>query len=403
MRVLMVHSFHHPRGGDTTYTRDLTRLLADAGDEVIPLAMRHPDNDPSIWARHFPSWVDLRANDDPVARGRAALRMLWSAEAARACRRLVSEARPDIAHIQHVHRHLTPSVLRPLRRAGVPVVWTVHDYELICPSAHLYARGAACERCADGRYRHAVETRCKWGSRGASLAVAAEKRLHRWLGVWAMVDRFLCPSAHLARTLVRFGVPADRVQHLENFLDLTHRPPGDSPGEGWLYAGRLSEEKGVQVAIEAARRLPGVPLYIYGDGPMRNTLERQAADLPWVRFLGHRPRPELAARLAAVRAVVVPSLWPENFPYAVLEAQAAARAVVASDIGGIPEQITHGRDGLLFPPGDAEALARAVRHLLTDPARARQLGAAARTRVESRLQPADHLRRLRRVYAEVAR
>jgi len=401
VRVLMVHSFHHARGGDATYTRDLSALLRQAGDEVVPLAMRHPDNDPSVWERRFPSWVDFRQTEDPVARGRAALRMLWSAEAARACRRLIADARPDIAHIQHVHRHLTPSVLRPLRRAGVPIVWTVHDYELICPSAHLFAQGAVCERCADGRYHHALETRCKWGSTSASLAVAVEKTLHRALGVWSMVDRFLCPSAHLARTLVRFGVPADRVEHLENCLDTGDRAPGREPGEGWLYAGRLTEEKGVQVAIAAARKLPGHPFYICGDGPMRSTLERQAADLPWVHFLGQRPRAELAQRLATVRAVVVPSLWPENFPYAVLEAQAAARAVVASDIGGIPEQITHGRDGLLVPPGDADALARTVARLLSDPDRAQRIGAAGRVRVETRLRPDEHLRRLRRVYAEV--
>ncbi len=401
MRVLMVHSFHHPRGGDATYTRSLTRLLEADGTQVVPFAMRHPDNEPSVWEHRFPSWVDFRGTGDPTARARAAMRMMWSAEAARACRQVIDVARPDVAHIQHVHRHLTPSILAPLRRAGVPIVWTVHDYELVCPSGHLFTQGAPCERCRGHRYFEAVRHRCKWDQRAASTAVAVEKSLHRLLGVWDRVDRFLCPSRYLADTLVRFGVDAARVQHLPNFLDTDRITPGEDPGEGWLYAGRLTEEKGVQVAIEAARRLPDVPLWICGAGPLEGQLRHQARDLPWVHFLGQLPRAELARRLQTVRVVIVPSLWPENFPYAVLEAQAANRAVVASRIGGIPEQIDDGVDGRLVPPDDVAALADAVRDLVTHPQRALAMGRAGRRRVRETLRPGHHLRTLNTVYSNL--
>ena len=392
MKVLMIHTFHHPRGGDTTYAALLVRLLEEAGHRVVPLAMRHPDNDPSPWEQRWPAWVEPRLAD-----ARSALSLAWSHDAARATADLVAEVRPDVAHIQHVHRHLTPSVLEPLRRAGVPVVWTVHDYELICPEGHLFDGRAPCERCRGHHYWQAAVHRCKWGQVLPSVAVAAEKALHHRLGVWNKVDRFLCPSAFLARKLVEFGVPEERVRVLPNALDAGL--PASGGGEGWLVAGRLSPEKGVDVAIAAARLLPGHRLWICGDGPERGRLE--AAAPPDVRFLGHLPRERLARLIREVAVVAVPSRWWENLPYAVLEAQAAGRAVVASAMGGIPEQIDNGVDGLLVPAENPPALAEAVGGLLADPERAHRLGAAAAARVRRDLAPDAHLAAILAHYREV--
>ncbi|MEL6341800.1 MAG: glycosyltransferase [Myxococcota bacterium] len=398
MRVLMIHTFHHPRGGDSTYTRSLTRLLEQRGHDVIPLAMRHPDNDPSPWEARFPPWVDMREVNTPLQGLLAGRRMMWSRPAARSCAALIDDVRPDVAHLQHVHRHLTPSVLDPLNAAGIPVVWTVHDYELICPAGHLFSQGEPCERCKDGDYRHAVRRRCKWGELLPSAAVALEKTMHRLRRVWWRVDRFLCPSQFLANKLVEFGVPAARVHALHNPLDLSEHRAGQGPGQGWLYAGRLADEKGVQVILRAAKMLPDRPLRICGDGPMARSLKQQARDLPWVRFLGHLPPEQLAEQIRSARVIAVPSRWYENFPYAVLEAQAAARAVVASRIGGIPEQITDGVDGRLVPPDDPRALARAVGELLDDPAQAQRLGQAGRARVGDTLRPADHVDAIVQLY-----
>jgi len=393
VKVLMVNTFHHARGGDSTYTRGLTRLLEGAGHEVVPLAMRHPDNDPSPWEHRFLPWVDLRDPGGPFARARLLPRALWSRRAARACAGLVADTRPDIAHLQHIHRHITPSVLAPLRAAGIPIVWTLHDYELICPEGHLFSQGAPCEACRGHRYGAAIQRRCKWGRLGPSIVAAAEKRLHHLLSVWNQVDRFLCPSRFLADTMVRFGVPADRVVHRPNFLEAGAmpgpRPAGSRPI--WLYAGRLSPEKGVDVAIAAARALPGADLWICGTGPEEARLRAIAHGAPNIRFLGHLPQRILSRHIRTARAVVVPSRWFENFPYAVLEAQAAGCAVVASRIGGIPEQIDDGVDGLLVRPDDADVLRAALQRLLTEPGLAQRLGDAGARRVRARLSPDSHL------------
>lgn len=391
MKVLMINTFHHPRGGDATYTRGLSRLLESAGHTVIPLAMRHPDNEPSPWEQRFVSWVDPRGARTWAERLRVLPRALWSHEAARAAAALVAEERPDLAHLQHVHRHLTPSVLGPLRAAKIPVVWTLHDYELICPAGTLFSQGRPCERCQGHRYSEAVRLRCKWGDPLASAAAALEKTLHHWAGVWERVDHFLAPSQFLADALVRFGLPAARITHIPNFVDATAWRPSREPGQGWVFAGRLTDEKGVDVLLEAARRIPEVPGVICGVGPAEGRLRARARDLPQVRFLGHLPSDQLAETLRRSAVVAVPSLWPENFPYAVTEAQACGRPVVASAVGGIPEQIDPCVDGVLVPPGDAAALARAIAGLVENPSSASAIGAAGRHRIEQRLRPADHL------------
>lgn len=375
--VLMVSSFWHPRGGDTTCMFSMVRGLEARGHTVVPFAMRHPDNLPSVWESHFPSALGVPEARPPELYWRAAQAM-WSPLAARALRGLLAQVRPDVAHVHHLHRHLTPSVLVPLHEAGIPVVWTVHDYELVCPNGQLYADGAPCERCLGHRYQEAVRHRCKHDSLAESAAVAAEKALHHRLDAFRHVDRFLCPSRFLADRLLRFGLDPARLVHLPNGVE-PPPPPAPAPAARWLYAGRITAEKGVRDLLAAARLLPEHPLTVCGDGPL--LAELRASAPAHVTFTGALSPVEVRRRLAHADVVVVPSRWPENDPYAVLEAQAAGRAVVASAIGGIPEQVTDDVDGVLVPPAQPPALAAAVRALLADPARRTRLGEAAAARI----------------------
>jgi glycosyltransferase involved in cell wall biosynthesis len=328
-------------------------------------------------------------------------RVIWSRDASQLCAQLIDENQPDLAHLQHVHRHITPSILEPLNRAGIPVIWTVHDYELICPEGHLFAPDGPCTRCSGHRYWEAVRHQCKWGSRIPSAAAALEKQFHRLKRIWERVDWFLCPSRFLAEKLVEFGIPTEKVVPFPNFIEAPRETGTWKAGKGWLYAGRLTEEKGVDVVIEAARQLPGYPLWICGTGPELESLKKRAHGLNHVHFMGHLPRARLTALLSEAGAVCVPSRWYENFPFAVLEAQALARPVVASRIGGIPEQIEDGVDGLLIPPGDPLALGRAITSLLETPELARRISLAGSRRVREQLAPGPHMDRILALYYEV--
>lgn len=383
MNVLMVHSFWHARGGDTTCMFSEVAGLEARGHTVIPFAMRHPNNLPSPWENRFPTWTDIwHAQGAGLALSVAAA--IYNPQAARALDALLTDVNVDVAHIHHLHRHLTPSILDVLRRHRVPVVWTVHDYELICPNGLLYTDEAFCTRCRDHRYGEAVRHRCKRGDTAQSAAVALEKWTHARLRIWDKVDRFLAPSRFLADRLCEFGIDEHRVQHLPNGIAVP-ATAASAPGAlfahaDWLFAGRLSAEKGVADLLAAAALLPEHRLLVLGDGPARIGLP----PLPNVHFAGSVVPEQVASALGRVRVAVVPSRWPENFPYAVLEAQLAGCAVVATRVGGIPEQIDDGVDGILVEPADPAALAHAVRGLLAEPARAAELGRAGQTRVRSK-------------------
>jgi glycosyltransferase involved in cell wall biosynthesis len=396
VNVLLCSSFLHPRGGDTTCVYAMWNGLVAQGHTVVPFAMRHPANHPSPWEVRFPPQLDVWGVTG-LERLAAVAASIHSVAAARAMAALLADHRPDVAHLHHVHRHLTPSILGPLRRARVPVVWTVHDYELICPNGQLYAAGAVCTRCKGHAYGNAVRLRCKRDDLAQSAAVALEKWVHARMGLWEKVDRFACPSRFLADQLVAFGVPAHRVVHLPNPVEPA--PAGGAVGDHWVYAGRLSAEKGVDDLLAAARLLPNRALHVYGDGPERARLQRIAP--AHVRFFGNVPPARLAEALRLAGAVAVPSRWPENFPYAVLEGQLAARAVVASAVGGIPEQIDDGVDGVLVPPQDPRRMALSVGALLDDPARAAALGERGRARVLRDRALAPFLARLTSLYAEL--
>jgi glycosyltransferase involved in cell wall biosynthesis len=402
VKVLLVQSFLHPRGGDTTCASLLRERLEADGVEVIPFAMRHPDNEPSPWETRFPPWRDARGGTT-LSRARAAAGSIWSRRAARDLARLLRDVRPDVAHVHHVHRHLTPSVLWPLAEARVPVVWTVHDYELLCPAGTLHAPnadapGTACSRCTPTDPWAAVRLRCKRDDVAQSALFAVEKWVHGRLAVLERIERFIAPSAFLAGRLRAQGVPAERVRHVPNGV----RPsPATAlvPDGPVLYAGRLAAEKGVDDVLAAALRAPERAFRIVGDGPDAARLRRGAP--PNVRFVGPVAPEEVATELAAASVVLVPSRWPENDPYAVVEAQMAGRPVVAADVGGIPEQIRDGEDGLLFRSGDVDGLSGALRRLAADPTGAARIGEAARRRVLRERAPERWVLAIREIYREL--
>jgi len=213
-----------------------------------------------------------------------------------------------------------------------------------------------------------------------------EMAIHRGRGTLERgIARFVSPSRFLAAKLVQAGVARKRIRVIVNGVDPSAFPAATGPGEGFLYAGRLSREKGVGTLLAAVERSPGLRLTVLGRGPeeaaLRERASRQAAGR--VEFAGHLPRGELLARIRAARAVVLPSEWYENAPLSALEALASGVPVVAARIGGLPEIVRDGRTGLLFEPGHVADLREQLERLAGDPALASGLGRAGRRMIET--------------------
>lgn len=406
MRILLCSNFYYRRGGDCAYLLALQALLEKHGHETAVFSMRHPRNLPCPQEKYFVDFLDyaeLNKSPTPLNAVRVLGRSIWSRQARRNVARLIADWKPDVAHLQNVHAYLTPSILGPLRAAGVPVVWTLHDYKLICPNDNFFSHGRICEECRGGRFWRCARNRCKKGSLGASAVAALEAYVHRGIGFARRVDRFIAPSEFVKRKFVEFGYPEGRIRVLPHFLDGVPRPaPG--PGTYGLYAGTLMPFKGVGTLLRALAKAPPHPFHVLGGGERLEEYRRQARELGLghVVFRGFLSGAELEAELAGAAYAVVPSEWWETFSYAAQEPLARGIPVIASDLGALPELVRDGETGLRFPAGDADALAERIARLWGDPALRARLGAQARTFMGEKCDAERYARELLALYRDVA-
>src|SRR4051794_21246107 len=279
---------------------------------------------------------------------------------------------------------------------------TLHDYRPVCPNFRLWTDGESCTRCLGGHYTQVVRHRCLEGSRWRSVAAAAEAYTARRLRWYDDVATYLAPIRFLRDRVVEGGLAADRIRVVPNLVVLPDRIASPAHPPIVAYTGRLVEEKGLHVLLDAARRLPaGVRVRVTGSGRLAaDAASRVEQERLPVDLLGSGTPAQVAEELQQASVAVLPSTWWENCPMSILEAGASGVPVVASDVGGIPELVEDGTTGVLVTPGDAAALAGAIRGLLEEPDHGLRMGVAARERVRLRHDPAVHIRAVLSAYRE---
>jgi glycosyltransferase involved in cell wall biosynthesis len=402
LKVLMPNAFYYERGGCEVYTFALSKELAEHGHEVVPFSMSDERNFPSEYEEYFVDNIDfseVSADLNFSRRIKAAIRVLYSNEAKRKIRRLIERTDPDLAHVHNIAHHLSPSILVGIKQFGLPIVQTLHDYKLICPSTLLFCGGRVCERCKYKKYYNAVIHRCKRGSIGASALAALELYVHRVMRIYEdNVDVFIAPSRFLRDKMIEFRMDGRKIVHIPQLIDTAAYAPQYEGRDYLVYYGRLSGEKGLHTLVDALRLLRNAKLYIAGEGPLKSDLESRAADVKGIRFLGYVEHEKLKELVRNAMFVVVPSECYENAPMSVYEASALGKPVVGSRIGGIPELIEDGVTGLLFEPGNAEDLAGKIEHLLGNRSLIPQMGESARDRLERRHGKGRHYEAITNVY-----
>ncbi len=382
---------------------DLAQLQTAAGDEVAFFGMDHPDNEPMPYARHFPSYVEFQQPSMPLrSKIRASGRMLYSRSAETGMEAVLADFRPHAVHLHNIYHQLSPSILRPLAKRDLPSVMTLHDYKLACPTYQFLDHGHLCQACLGGHFYHATTHRCKDGSLANSLLATIESYAHGITHAYSPVKLFIAPSRFLRDQMTAARVFPERMRLVNHFIDADSIEPKTEAGRGFVFAGRLSNEKGVDVLIQAVGREPALTLDILGEGPVRPALERLAAEVApgRVRFRGRLDKASVHAAMRSAVAVVVPSRWYENQPVTILEAFACGVAVIGTSLGGIPELVNHGVNGYTVPADDPAALAKRMGELRDNLRDELEMGRAARALVVSEHAPQRHLARISELYGE---
>lgn len=359
MRILQLHNHYGSHSGESTVLDVHASLLKSHGHAV------------SAYTRSSVELDSMR-----FGKTKAFFSALYNPASIRGVSRILKEFSPEIVHIHNLYPLLSPSVLPAIRKAGIPIVMTVHNYRLVCPNGLFYNKEGICELCAGGQEWNCVRCNCE-DSFPKSLGYALRNAWARVAGYYTdNVDAFLCLTEFQKRKLVENGFPAERCHVLPNF---TEREMDVSAGcepvkerTGFFFIGRLNRQKGIDILVEAAAKCPDVAFTLAGSA---DTSFIDTGNLPPnVKWLGVIDDDEKVRAFRKAEALVFSSRSYEGFPMVFLEAMQQQLPVIAPDLAGYPEIIRKGVNGWLFRPGDGGDLARIIRGISGNPVQAEQYG-----------------------------
>ncbi|HXV31965.1 MAG TPA: glycosyltransferase, partial [Sinorhizobium sp.] len=252
-RLLAINNYFYRRGGAEAVFFDHMQMFGEIGWDVVPFAMQLDSNEPTPWSDYFVSEIEYGRKTGPLRKVVQAASVIYSLEAQRKIGRLIERVRPSVAHAHNVYHHLSPAIFSTLKAAGIPVVMTVHDLKLACPSYKMLREGKVCEDCRGGKIHNVLRHRCIKGSVPLSAVVLVETMVHRLLGLYRdKVDRLVVPSRFYLEKLAEWGWPREKMVHIPNFVDVSGYATDWQEGDYFVFAGRLAPEKGLAALIRAS-------------------------------------------------------------------------------------------------------------------------------------------------------
>jgi glycosyltransferase involved in cell wall biosynthesis len=389
MKILQIHNFYRTPGGECSVVRAERALLESHGHEVAPYYRDSGEID---------RW-------NSFAKARMLLDVPYSRTVEGHLAAAIRAIRPDVAHVHNVFPLLTPAVYRTLKRCGIPVVQTVHNFRFLCPNGQFFVHQHICEACQKHGYISAVVNRCMQNNVIVSAAYAAAvARSWRKKILPQSIDAYIVLNEFFSERLINAGVPRERIHLLSNYVPscLGSVPPK----QGYtLYLGRLSREKGVLTLLDAWRRIEGGRLIIAGSGPLAEEIRVLAKQFPdnRVEVVGHVDGDAKRELLKGAMCAFAPSEWYENFPISAIEAMAHGTPVLASRIGGLPEIVVDNVSGLLFESGNAASLASTAQRLLSEPGLMERLAGGALAQAQRLYGPEAHYEGMITIYEGVVR
>lgn len=329
-------------------------------------------------------------------------RFIYCTESKERIFNLILDSFPDVAHLHNIYQDISPSILHVLKKNNIPTVLTLHDYKLICPNYSLTNNYISCESCANGKFYKCFINKCK-GNYLYSAIPVIEAYVHDIMNIWKKnVNIFISPSVFLKEKFVSFGWSPESIEVLPNFVELSRYLPDYSPGDYFLYLGRLSREKGVATLVEAYKESKTEHrLLITGSGPLEDEIAERIGNDKRIKLTGYLQGESLAQVVKGARALVIPSECYENAPMSVIEAMAYGKPIIGACTGGIPEMIDDGVNGILFESGNVIDLRNKLNIFFEFiDSKIVDMGKSARKKVERAYSAEAHYKGLMQIYSK---
>jgi len=386
MKILLIHNYYQQPGGEDVAMRAEFELLKSAGHHV------------STYFRHNEEIEHL----GPRRKALVPLQTLWGRGSAAELGEILRSERPDVAHFHNTFPLISPSAYYACHEAGVPVVQTLHNYRLMCPTATFFRNGNVCEECVHHSLWRAVGYGCYRRSQLASATVALMLAIHRRFQTWSrMVDCYVALTEFARRKFIAAGLPSGKIVVKPNCV---YPDPGEGnrTREYALFVGRLDPTKGAAMLVAAWARLQHhIPLHIVGNGPLRAELEAESSQFALnVRVHGQLPREQTLEFIKGARFLIFPSQSFENLPVTIVEAFACGTPVLASRLGAMEEIVEHNRTGLHFDSSAPHDLAEKVQWAWAHPSHMAEMGRAARVEYEAKYTAKRNHRLLMAIYEQ---
>jgi glycosyltransferase involved in cell wall biosynthesis len=404
MKILQINKFYYLRGGAERHFFDVSTLLEKNGHTVIPFSMHDERNKKSKYAKYFVSPVHFDKIDSTTLRRWG--RVVYSCEARRKIKALIKQEKPDIAHVHLMYHHLSPSILLELKKAGIPIVFTVHDWQALCPNYNLLLpNGDICTACKNGTYGHVFFKKTIKQSYGMSGLAAFAGWLHHKRGWYRdTIDRLIMPSQFANNLFASYGWNTDTMRVLPHFSD---RKPVKAPvkKEAYvLYAGRLSREKGIFKLVQHWKEYKiEHRLLIAGRGPEEEKIKKYIKMHgleKYVELLGFVELEKLDTYMARAAAVVAPSVCFETFGLTLIEAWFNGTGVLVNDMGPLPELVKKAGAGEIFSFKKG-TVKKVIDAYMNDSAAWKITGATGLAYAKKAHTPEQYYRELMKVYTEL--
>mgnify|MGYP004627183855 CR=1 FL=1 len=400
MKILLVNKFHYLKGGSEKYYFELADLLKEKGHEVAFFSMFDEKNIKTDCKEYMVKKIDMNSKNIFKA-----FDVIYSKENKKKMQEALEDFKPDIVHINNFQRQLSASIIDAIKEKNIPIVFTAHDLQAVCPISAMLNNGEICEKCKGGKYYNCLKNKCTKNSTMKSMINMIEAYYYKNKNIYQNIDCIVTPSDFVKNKIQQNNEKIKKIVTIHNFIDMDKFKNYEVENEGYaIFSGRLSIEKGILNAVKAFKDIKNGKLYIAGNGPEKENIEKYIQENKLqdrIKLLGFLSQNELKKYLRKSTCLILPSIWYENCPYSIIEAFAIGKPVISTRIGGIPELVEENVNGYLYDYNNIEELTKILNEIFNDNDKTKQLGENAKKDAINKYSKDVYYNKLIKVYEKV--